>query len=184
MGPTAHGILQAIILLWTAFPFSSGSSQPRNRTQVSHIPGRFFTSWATRETHKILMCLFSYQSKSIYATWAQWQIICLQMQEAQETWINDWARTRACACTHARTHTHTHTHGIQVTYCNPMDCSLPGSSVCGIFMARILEWVAISSSRGSSWPRNQTHVPCISCIAGGFFTAEPRGKLPDNVYVG
>ena len=40
-----------------------------------------------------------------------------------------------------------------------MDCSLPGSSVHGISQARILEWVAISSSRGSSWPRDQTHVP-------------------------
>ena len=53
------------------------------------------------------------------------------------------------------------------TLCNPMNCSLPGSSVCGIFQARTLEWVAISSSRGSSWPRDWTRV---SCIAGRFFT--------------
>ena len=39
-----------------------------------------------------------------------------------------------------------------LTLCNPTDCSLPGSSVHGISQARILEWVAISSSRGSSWP--------------------------------
>ena len=44
-----HGILQARILEWVAFPFSRGSSQPRDRTQVSPITGRFFTSWATRE---------------------------------------------------------------------------------------------------------------------------------------
>ena len=42
--------------------------------------------------------------------------------------------------------------------CNPMDCSLPGSSIHGIFQTRILEWVAISFSRGSSWPRDQTQV--------------------------
>ena len=42
-----------------------------------------------------------------------------------------------------------------------MDCSPPSSSVYGIFQARILEWVAISASRGSSWPRGQTHVLCI-----------------------
>ena len=42
-----HGILQARILEWVAFPFSRGSSQPRDRTQVSCIAGRFFTSWAT-----------------------------------------------------------------------------------------------------------------------------------------
>ena len=41
---TVHGILQARILEWVAFPFSRGSSQPRDRTQVSHIAGGFFTS--------------------------------------------------------------------------------------------------------------------------------------------
>ena len=45
-----------------------------------------------------------------------------------------------------------------VTLCNPMDCSPPGSSVHEILQTRILEWVAISSSRGSSWPRDQTYV--------------------------
>ena len=44
------GILQARILEWVAFPFSRGSSQPRDWTQVSCTAGRFFTSWATRET--------------------------------------------------------------------------------------------------------------------------------------
>ena len=46
---TVHGILQARILEWIAFPFSRGSSQPRDWSQVSHIAGGFFTSWATRE---------------------------------------------------------------------------------------------------------------------------------------
>ena len=50
------------------------------------------------------------------------------------------------------------------TLCNPNDCSPPGSSVHGIFQARILEWVAIFYSRGSSWPRDQTRVSGISCI--------------------
>ena len=44
-----HGILQARILAWVPFPFSWGSSQPRDQTQVSHIAGGLFTSWATRE---------------------------------------------------------------------------------------------------------------------------------------
>ena len=48
MDYTIHGVLQARIPEWVAFPFSRGSSQPRDRTQVSHIAGRFFTSWATR----------------------------------------------------------------------------------------------------------------------------------------
>ena len=50
------------------------------------------------------------------------------------------------------------------TLCNPMDCSSPGFSVHRIFQVRILEWVTISSSRGSSWPRDQTHVFCVSFI--------------------
>ena len=48
------------------------------------------------------------------------------------------------------------------TLCNPMDCSLSGSSVYGIFQARVLEWIAISFSRGSSRPRNRTQVSCIA----------------------
>ena len=48
MGYTVHGILQARILEWVAFPFPKGSSQPRDWTQVSCIAGGFFTSWATR----------------------------------------------------------------------------------------------------------------------------------------
>ena len=56
-----------------------------------------------------------------------------------------------------------------LTLCNPMDCSLPGFSVHGISQARILEHVAISYSRGSSQPRDQTCVSRGSCFAGGFF---------------
>ena len=49
MGYTVHGILQARILEWVAFPFSKGSSWPRNWTRVSCVAGRFFTNWAIRE---------------------------------------------------------------------------------------------------------------------------------------
>ena len=48
------------------------------------------------------------------------------------------------------------------TLCDHVDCSPLGSSVHGILQARILEWFAISFSRGSSWPRDRTHVFCIS----------------------
>ena len=57
--------------------------------------------------------------------------------------------------------------------CDPLDCSMPGSSVHRILQARILEGVAISSFRGYSQPRDRTQV---SCIAGRFFTTEPPGK--------
>ena len=49
-----------------------------------------------------------------------------------------------------------------LTLCDPVDCSPPGSSVHGILQARILEWGAISFSRGSSQPRDQTQVPRIA----------------------
>ena len=58
-------------------------------------------------------------------------------------------------------------------FCDPVDCSPPGSSVRGISKISILEWVAISSSRGSPRPKDWTHV---SCLAGRFFTTEPPGK--------
>ena len=48
------------------------------------------------------------------------------------------------------------------TLCDPMDCSLSGSSVHGIFQARVLEWIAISFARGSSQPRNRTRVSHIA----------------------
>ena len=48
-----------------------------------------------------------------------------------------------------------------LTLCNPVDCSPPGSSVHGIPQARILEWVAIPFSRGSSQPRDGTHISCL-----------------------
>ena len=52
MDYTVHGILQARILEWVAFPFSKGSSQTRDQTQVSHIAGGLFSSWATREAQE------------------------------------------------------------------------------------------------------------------------------------
>ena len=68
-------------------------------------------------------------------------------------------------------------HCVLSSSCDPIDCSLPDSSVYGICQARILQWVAISFSRGSFQPRDQT---CVSCISGGFFTTEPLGK-PDAI---
>ena len=78
-----------------------------------------------------------------------------------------WSRSvlqpeRGCNCHYIRAYT-CHCCCLFAKLClfDPMDCSLPGSSVCGIFQARILVWVVISFSRKSSQPRYQT---CISCI--------------------
>ena len=67
------------------------------------------------------------------------------------------------------------------TLCDPMDCSPSGSSVHGIFQARILDWVVISYSRGSPWPRDRTRVSCISCTGRQILyhgaTKEANGEL-------
>ena len=75
-----------------------------------------------------------------------------------------WFRAYRCVCVYI----HSYVHKVKMlvtqsclTLCDPMDCSPPGSSVPGILQAKILEWAAISFSRGSSRPRDQTHASCI-----------------------
>jgi len=68
------------------------------------------------------------------------------------------------------------------TLCDLMDCSPPGSSVHGILQARVLEWVAMPSSRGSSRPRDRTHVSCLLHWQAGSLPLEPPGK-PINLLV-
>ena len=68
-GSSVPGILQARILEWVVVSFSSGSSQPRDPTQVSHIAGGFFTIWATREGGLGLHANF-YE-----VSWSEWAII-------------------------------------------------------------------------------------------------------------
>ena len=72
----------------------------------------------------------------------------------------------ACVCVHVCVCVFSVTQSC-LTLCNLMDCRLPGSAVHGIFQAKIPEWAAIFSSRGSSQPRDQTHVSCVSCIGRG-----------------
>ena len=68
-----------------------------------------------------------------------------------QEWTSVWVHARPCA-------------QLCLTLWSPIDCRPPGSSVHGLFQARILAWIAISHSRGSSWPRDWTHVSCISCV--------------------
>ena len=108
-----HRILQAKILEWVALPFSRGSAQPRDPTQVSGIAGR-----PVEPQGKPMKATFG---KNIFSVHAKSLQFC-------------------------------------PTLCDPVDCSLPGPSVHGILQARILEWVAVPFSRGSSQPRDQTPV--------------------------
>ena len=70
-----------------------------------------------------------------------------------------------------------------LTLWDPIDCSLPGSSVHGILQARLLEWVVTPSFRESFRPKDRTCISCISCIAGRFLTTEPPGKIPNKVEI-
>ena len=88
-------------------------------------------------------------------------------REAPKPW-RDIKSYFLCACMHA----------CSVIY-DPMDCSLPGSSVQGILQARLLDWVAISFSQGSSQPGTE---PWSPALAGRFFTTVPPGKPTLNFY--
>ena len=75
-----------------------------------------------------------------------------------------WATVHACQIT-----------SVVFNSVEPMDCSPPSSSVHGILQAKLLGWVAISSSRGSSQPRDQTRVSYVSCISGHILYQVPFG---------
>ena len=97
-----------------------------------------------------------------------WSLACIRIPEGVTIWrycfYSESEVTQSCT-----------------TLCNPVDWSLTGSSVHGIFQATVLEWVAISSSRGSFWPRNETRVPRI---AGRHFTlwATREARKSDILY--
>ena len=67
-------------------------------------------------------------------------------------------------------------HSVASGSVRPVDRGPPGPSVHGALQARILEWVAMPSSKGSSLFRDRTRVSCASCTAGGFFTARGMGQ--------
>ena len=101
-----------------------------------------------------------------------WHVGLIALQSVGSSLTRDWTPV---PCIGRRTYNHwitervTLVHACSITpsrpiLCNSMDCSLPDSSVNGIFQARLPEWVVISSSRGSSQSRNQTRTSCISCI--------------------
>ena len=82
------------------------------------------------------------------------------------------AKREMCFCF---VHAHVHAQSC-LTLGDPMDRGLPGSSVHEIIQARILKWVAISSSRGSSHPQMELLSPASPALAGRYFTTAPPGK--------
>ena len=151
-GPSVHGILQARILAWVASPFSRGSSWSRDWTCVSSIEAWFFIIWAIRKaqiyvhTHVCMpaqslqscptLCNFmdhgppgSSVHGILQARTLEWVVISFSSNKVWSEW-REWSDV-AQSC---------------LTLCDPMDCSLPGSSIHGIFQARVLKWVVISFS--------------------------------------
>ena len=145
-GSSVRGILRARILEWVAIPFSKVLSQLTDEIPVSSIAGGFFTIWATREAPFNLMDLFS--AGHAFLQQRECPVLqdsYLEVGERERNVQRKMFLSPAQSCP---------------TLCDPRYCSLPGSSVHGIFQARILEWAAISFSRGSAWPKDWT---CISC---------------------
>ena len=89
-----------------------------------------------RNMHSYVHCSIIYNSQCMDKEDMRYRCVCVCV----------------CTCTHAQ---------LCPALCNTMDCSPPCSSVCGIILAGILEWIATPSSRGSSWARDWTHISCI-----------------------
>ena len=150
-GSSVHGIFQARILEWVAISYSRGSSWPRNWTHISCTGRQILYHWDTWEASHASMeinkYISSYHLKKKKKDFYHWSWCS---QEASK-WRPYISRSYFYCCSVTQS---------CPTLCNdPMNCSPPGSSVHGILQARILEWVAISFSRGSSQTRRSN--PCL-----------------------
>ena len=87
-GSSVHGIFQARVLEWVAISFSRGSSQPRDRTQVSHTAGRHFTIWATREANHIYEWFKILKDDAVKGLHS----LCQQIWKTQQ-WPRVWKRS-------------------------------------------------------------------------------------------
>ena len=99
------------------------------------------------------LCTATFYQRALYKT-MEWGV-CLQWKNLTNTVSKSWPRSTCCCCLVVPS---------CPVLCEPMDCSLPASSVDGIFQTRILDRIAISFSNKSSWPWDQTHVSCVSWI--------------------
>ena len=141
---SVYSIFQARMLVWVAISFSR-RSQPKNQTHISCLAGRFLTAEPLGKPTETLKTPWSCQEPYLFETLQKKEcrtftaLILITFPSLTQWFSPVWL------------------------FCSHMDCSLAGSSAHGIIQARILEWGAISYSRGSSWPRNWTCVYCVSC---------------------
>ena len=157
MDYTVHGILQARILEGVALPFSRGSSQPRDQTQVSCIAGRFFTSWATREAKdtgvgglSLLQWIFPIQKSNQDLPHCRWILYQLSYQGSPEIQLNEINYLALQLTSSIGDLGLGHLIlPLLSRFSHVRLCA--GSPVPGILQARTLEWVAISFSNAWKW---------------------------------
>ena len=148
-----------------AYGFQVGT--PRVQT-----PGRWWTSSTALGKLGWQLCLIS-QIDSIVSSWAP--ITCHDLGMGNQR-VEKRGKNKTPVCILERTkESESQVAQLCPTLCDPMDCSLPGSSVHGIFQARIMEWVAISFSRGSSQPRDRTQVSCRQTL---YHLRHQRSPIP------
>ena len=140
------------ILAWVAYPFSRWTPLPRNWTRVSCLAGRFFTSWAIREALVFPYKLWNYLFYFCENTVGRLIGIALNLEIALGS-------PTQSVTSNLLSH-------VQL-FVTPRTVPHQAPLFMGILQARILEWVSIPSSRGSSQPRDFTQV---SCTSGRFFT--------------
>ena len=174
-GSSVHGTLQQRILEWVTMP----SSRPLDmKSWLWKIPWCCEPLTAGREgDHRGLdgwMALLT-QWTWVWANSERWWrtgkhgvLLSMGSQRVRHDWTTEQEQFHFCLCPVNFLSVYQSVILIKwsasevaqscPTLCDPMDCSLSGSSIHGIFQARLLEWIAIFFSRGSSWPRNQTRV--------------------------
>ena len=171
---SVHWIPQARILEWVTISISRGSSQPRDRAHVSYIGKQILYHWDTREAHlstdkwmqncgpyhgKLFTLKGEGNSDTGYNTDESWRHYASGNNSlTKEQMLCVCACVCVCVCVRA----HTPAQSTVRLFETPWSSSPLGSSVHGIFQARILDWVVISFSRASSWSRHGT---CVSCTS-------------------
>ena len=134
-GSPVPGILQARILEWVAISFSNAWKWKVKVKSLSCV-GLLATQWTA-----------AYQAPASLGFSRQEYWSGVPLSSLRKVQITSFIRPCMCVCSVTQS---------CLTLCDPLDCSPPGSSVHGIFQVRILEWVAISSSRGYSWHRDRS----------------------------
>ena len=153
-GSSIHGILQARILEWVAIPFSRGSSQSRDRSQVSCIAGQIKITYL-----HVILNLGGYFELNFLLFLS---MLYLHTLIGVISSVMCSAQSLSCVRLFATSWTRAHQAPLSM----------------GILQAKILAWVAIPSSRGSFQPRDQIWV---FCIAGGFLTIWVTREAPPQL---